>query len=429
MAPRVPNVLMRLKARIKHGVEQPSAAYEALRRHPPPPWPILRKPLGEIVLATDVLETRYRQRMAAERGASPTVPLHDPRADPAVAFAARQHALMVDGLDEAGAAAAADAAVVAARAEAAAFARALADGDAPFPERAAAARAAYAADAEPWAARSEEKKLELDAWLVAEVLQWDWELARCYGEEAAARSVVLDAPPGAFPLADAVGALRDRVLGATASSAAVGGDLVLPSDAVPADAWSKTYDALAARAERRALDEWTAEEVAELDEWLEKVRVDVAGGEPVVHDDPRMVKRLEVFPELGPDYERRPSLLEPVAANADEDAERDGDANAAAPPTRTPQTPTLTVRTVVDPADVAKTLAAHGLYPSLTPEEVDKMLDDGVSEKNKHVVANVREELASPDSYAAQRASAAQRAHAEQAFLDRVGNAPRADDA
>ena len=93
-------VLGRMRDRIKHGVQQPPAWYENVRRSPPAPLPRARAAdVKRIVLPTDRLAQLYlRKRPDAAREGAP----RDGHAQPtAVLFAQRQWELMRrEGLSE-----------------------------------------------------------------------------------------------------------------------------------------------------------------------------------------------------------------------------------------------------------------------------------------------------------------------------------------
>ena len=152
------------------------------------------------------------------------------------------------------------------------------------------------------------------------------------------------------------------------------------------------------------------------------MRVD--GGEAVIHNDPKMVKRLEIFPELCPSYHARPAPRTPPTEAA-------GDAPEASAPAE-PEPEALLgnprkfrVRTVTDPVDIAKTLAKYGLYPRIDADAIDSLLVDGIEkEANRPMTQQIRDDLKLADSYSKQRTDAAKRAHVEQTFLDRIAKAP-----
>ena len=423
---RAPKILQRLKARIKHGVQRPDAQYEALRRHPPPPTPILKGPLEEITLPTDRLERAFRARREEEFGASPTVPLARPEEDPAAAFARRQWALMAgrDGLDEAAAFAAVEAEVAEEMENAAEEALRVARGEAPFPAASEARRAAFAAaHAEvPFDAWPEARKRDMDAWLMADVLGWDWEMERAADEELA--RVEMGAPEADARLGHAVAAARAAALGSFLDAGAAAEAFVLEAEAPKDDAFLSAFSALAARAEAKPLADWDTDEVAALDAFLSEVVVHAPDGLPSDVADPVMRKRLDAFPELDEAYHAAKAPPPPPSPSEEDDGDGGDDLDLErrlAPPPRPP----FRVTTLSEPADIAKTLAKHGLYPKLDDDAVATVLQDGIEqEKNAHVVASIVSELKTPDSYSKRRAAAAKRAHVEQAFLDRIAKEP-----
>ena len=404
---RAPKILQRLRSRIKHGVQRADAQYEALRRHPPPPTPILRAPLGEITLPTDRLEQAFRARRAEETGAAPTVPFSHPERDPAAAFARRQWAKIAAGDTEDAARVAVEAEVAAARRASAADARALAQGDVEWPAASEAARAAFEAAARetPYDEWPDERKRDFDAWLMGPgVLGWDWETERDADEHLARLDLGAD-PEDAF-LGAEVARLRSAALrledGDAEPFVIYGKDDRDDEDR----AFVEAHAALAARAEARPLSAWSDDEVAELDAFLEGATVHAS--DAVDFADPALRKRLEAFPELDEAYHAAPPP-----------ADDDGAAVPAPKPFAT--------KTLADPLDVAKALAQRGLYPQLEEEEVVGVLKDGIEKaSNAHMVESVVAELTSPDSYSRRRVAAAKRAHAEQGFLDRIAK-PEAD--
>jgi len=359
---RTPNILHRLRLRVKHGVQRPDAVFEALRRNPPPSVPLLKRPLEEIVLPTDDLAARYRERAAQ----TPAVPLAAPGEDPAIEFAARQLARMRrDGLSEDAAREAIEADDVEGDAAAAAAARALVEG--PWGEHEAARAAFAAADAPDVRA--------VDAWLIAEVLRLDWFRARRAHEQLAVADVEGEA--AASDLAIAVADLRRAALGEAPPD-----NRPLELSREPDADFLARHDVLAERAKSLPWAEWDQSAKEEMAAFLADLEVDDVSGPvatPGASDD---AARLAAFPEFDP---------------------------------------ALRVRAASDPADVSRTLARHGLYPQMDADAIDEVLDKGiVKEENKHVTASIRSELADPASRSRTRSAAARRAHVEQAFFDRI---------
>ena len=177
MRRKAPDILKRLELRIKHGVAKPSPLYEALRRNPPPPMPRARKQLREITLPTDRLEREYRESQTV----APFVPIERPAEDPSLAHALRA----VDVGD--------DEAIELRRQQ----------------DRDAAAQALRMCEDPPQHPPSNDKR-EVDAWLLRDVLGWDWETSRRAQSELAKLD---DGSSEPLELGRAVDALAHSVLG------------------------------------------------------------------------------------------------------------------------------------------------------------------------------------------------------------------------
>ena len=281
-------VLGRMRDRIKHGVQQPPAWYENVRRSPPAPLPRARAAdVKRIVLPTDRLAQLYlRKRPDAAREGAP----RDGHAQPtAVLFAQRQWELMRrEGLSEDAAFARVEAELERERA------RALAD-LASLTRLARArlgARPALFADAAvarahgEWSARLEElpyddwdlgEQVALDHWIAEALLSWTWRESRrvVEAEFDAELSRLRTALFPAIPLSEearieeAAARRRDaRAGGAGGEGAWAAVASALERDEGAADAWHAKLDALQARVDAKPYARWTADERDELDLWL-----------------------------------------------------------------------------------------------------------------------------------------------------------------
>ena len=335
MRRRAPDVLKRLELRIKHGVAKPSPLYEALRRNPPPPMPRSRKQLREITLPTDRLEREYRE--SAE--VAPFVPIERPAEDPSLAHALR--AIDV-GSDEA-------------------FElRRQQDLDA-------AAQALEMCEDPPSTPLTD--KREVDAWLMRDILNWDWETSRRAQSELAALD---DGSSEPLELGRAVDALSRRVLGEEVEEPY---ELQLESKAD--GEFASKHGALAAQARSKKWEDWDEKEQGEMRAFLEDVRVHGISYDEDDFDE----KRLAAFPQFeSPDQ-----------------------------------------KSTADPQQIARLLARHGVFPELGDAvAAAELLEKGVREENAGLTSDLVAALRDPASREHRRAAAARRARGERGLLDRL---------
>ncbi|KAJ1451721.1 hypothetical protein M885DRAFT_529156 [Pelagophyceae sp. CCMP2097] len=328
----IPLIYERLRLRIKYGVMKEPPEFEVLRRYPPLPPPLKRKPRPEnITLPTDELEKAYRRRCKKAGRHEPAVPAMRPDRDPARWFAFRQWEIMSEDplLDE-------EAAVKQVEAElfqklldlsakilgvARDFAKYHLEGpqgstlDYP-PELDMSSTLAWKnlqrqLHEEPWHDWDDRRKTHLDGWLVASVLRWDWNEERLM-DEAVARAKVRgttfkdEAGQAQVALAKSLEKLRCAVFFPhvspslrSAESLAKGLAEGVESDTLDAPdismfesaetaaarQWTTelsakeregvqapfadgVFDLLQQRAELRALEDWTDPEVDELNGWV-----------------------------------------------------------------------------------------------------------------------------------------------------------------
>ena len=335
MRRKAPDILKRLELRIKHGVAKPSPLYEALRRNPPPPMPRARRQLREITLPTDRLEREFRESQTV----APFVPIERPAEDPSLAHALRA----VDvGSDEA---------LELRRQQ----------------DRDAAAQARALCEDPPSTTFTD--KREVDAWLMRDVLAWDWETSRRAQSELAALD---DGSSEPLELGRAVDALSRSVLGEEVEEPY---ELQLETKA-DGDFASK-HGALAARARSKKWEDWDEKEQGELRAFLEDVRVHGVSYDETDFDE----KRLAAFPQFeAPD-----------------------------------------AKSTADPQQIARLLARHGVFPELGDAvAAAELLEKGVREENAGLTSDLVAALRDPASREHRRAAAARRARSERGLLDRL---------
>ena len=336
MRRKAPDILKRLELRIKHGVAKPSPLYEALRRNPPPPMPRARKQLREITLPTDRLEREYRESQTV----APFVPIERPAEDPSLAHALRA----VDVGD--------DEAIELRRQQ----------------DRDAAAQALQMCEDPPQHPPSNDKR-EVDAWLLRDVLGWDWETSRRAQSELAKLD---DGSSEPLELGRAVDALAHSVLGEELAE-----PYELQLEGKADGEFASKHGALAARARSKPWEEWDEQEQDEMRAFLEDVRVHGVSYDESDFD----AKRLAAFPQFeAPDS-----------------------------------------KSTADPQQIARLLARHGVFPELGDAvAAAELLEKGVREENAGLTADLVAALRDPASREHRRAVAARRARSERGLLDRL---------
>lgn len=338
MRRRAPDILKRLELRIKHGVARPTPLYEALRRNPPPPMPRARKQLREITLPTDRIERAFREGAAV----APAVPLDAPAHDPSLA-----HALRAVRVGEEAAVEQRDQQDEAAAAQALDMCATISNHEVPIGDR-----------------------RVVDAWLVQDVLEWDWETQRRAQAELA---LLDDGSSDPLMLGRAVDALARTALGEAETGLASELHLEAQADGV----FASKHGALAARARTRPWDDWADHEQESLREFLEDVRV-----HGVAYDEHDFdAKRLAAFPQF-------------------ESADH---------------------KSTADPEQIAKLLAAQGVFPDMDDAQAAaELLERGIKAENSGLTSDLVAALRDPLSREHRRAAAAKRARVERGLLDRL---------
>jgi len=212
-------------------------------------------------------------------------------------------------------------------------------------------------------------KREVDAWLMRDVLHWDWETSRRAQAELAALD---DGSSEPLELGRAVDQLSRSVLGEEVEEPY---ELQLESKAD--GEFASKHGALAARARSKKWEEWDEKEQGELREFLEDVRVHGVSYD----EDDFDAKRLAAFPQFeSPDQ-----------------------------------------KSTADPQQIARLLARHGVFPELGDAvAAAELLEKGVREENAGLTSDLVAALRDPASREHRRAAAARRARSERGLLDRL---------
>ena len=210
----------------------------------------------------------------------------------------------------------------------------------------------------------------VDAWLVQDVLEWDWETQRRAQAELA---LLDDGSSDPLMLGRAVDALARTALGEAETGLASELHLEAQADGV----FASKHGALAARARTRPWDDWADHEQESLREFLEDVRV-----HGVAYDEHDFdAKRLAAFPQF-------------------ESADH---------------------KSTADPEQIAKLLAAQGVFPDMDDAQAAaELLERGIKAENSGLTSDLVAALRDPLSREHRRAAAAKRARGERGLLDRL---------
>jgi hypothetical protein len=209
----------------------------------------------------------------------------------------------------------------------------------------------------------------VDAWLM-DILEWDWETQRRAQAELA---LLDDGSSDPLRLGRAVDALARTALGEAETGLASELHLEAQADGV----FASKHGALAARARTRPWADWADHEQEALREFLEDVRVHGVTYDEHDFDE----KRLAAFPQF-------------------ESADH---------------------KSTADPEQIAKLLAAQGVFPDLgDARSAAELLERGIKAENAGLTSDLVAALRDPLSREHRRAAAAKRARGERGLLDRL---------
>eukprot|EP00633_Aureoumbra_lagunensis_P003924 CAMPEP_0197317116 /NCGR_PEP_ID=MMETSP0891-20130614/45742_1 /TAXON_ID=44058 ORGANISM="Aureoumbra lagunensis, Strain CCMP1510" /NCGR_SAMPLE_ID=MMETSP0891 /ASSEMBLY_ACC=CAM_ASM_000534 /LENGTH=529 /DNA_ID=CAMNT_0042806943 /DNA_START=1 /DNA_END=1590 /DNA_ORIENTATION=+ len=493
-----------MKLRVKHGVmREDNKVYEILRRNPPPVKPAERE-LKEIKFPWEDLEEKRAKRME-EEGKVPHVPYDKWAEDPTIEFAQRQYKRMTKlGEEEEEAYKKVEAEYEKERLEAIEEIRKIrsacrrwhrGEREAPFLQFAQGnmktareklngwTELSMRLDKKPWPRWTISEKVDLDSWLVSSILGWRWQLERVFDDEASFLDTWKEnASTERVALALEFANLRrdmfwpkliDQHAGRVDHDVDDALDRFMPKEfqvATDIDGLDTHYEIdeeferIQNRAEEKPLDQWTKDEVEEMDTYLKTKLADPRTGKDglfvidpsgsiIIHPDlPIERLRLEVFPELCPTYQRitsssippttatEPSSLDgsqdhidtttaPLQTNKSQQKEKENQVepqlfDASNHATYDPDgNRVVRVQTASTPRQIARTLFKAGIFPEVNIDQLLERDANAPTDEDKILpesIADVLRQAKQADSYQMARLRAMRKAIKNDIFFDRI---------